>query len=84
MPWSVVATAGWWSETSPTLRPWVRGTPFLVADGHLVMSGARDTEGILAMLEQAWDRRSPAGQDGESDGLCLPEDGVCLPESARP
>jgi predicted DsbA family dithiol-disulfide isomerase len=55
------------------------GTPFLVADDRLVMSGARDTEAIVAFLQEAWDSRSP--EEPEPDGaLCLPGEGVCLPD----
>ena len=61
-----------------------RGTPFLIIDGRLVMSGAPDSDEILALLEEAWSSRSRAVRAGDSGGLCLPEDGVCLPEPARP
>ncbi|WP_426243814.1 DsbA family oxidoreductase [Nocardioides sp. LHG3406-4] len=73
-------------------RPWVerdqkeaqdvgaRGTPFLVVDGRRTLSGARDTDGILALLHEAWASRTPSEVTDEAGGMCLPEDGVCLPD----
>jgi predicted DsbA family dithiol-disulfide isomerase len=57
-----------------------RGTPFLVIDGRLVMSGARDADGILALINEAWASRAPSAASDEAGGMCLPEDGVCLPD----
>jgi predicted DsbA family dithiol-disulfide isomerase len=50
-----------------------RGTPFLVIDGRPVMSAARDTDALVALLEEAWASRTVGG-------MCLPEDGLCLPD----
>ncbi|WP_328997782.1 DsbA family oxidoreductase [Kribbella sp. NBC_00709] len=54
------------------------GTPFIVIDGSLALPGARDIDGIVALLERAWAASHPVVVVDEG-AMCLPDEGVCQP-----
>jgi predicted DsbA family dithiol-disulfide isomerase len=62
-------------EQQDAQRLGATGTPFIVIDGKYGLSGARDTESLLAAMRQVWAETHPAptltaiGRDGETCGI---------------
>ncbi|MGO9877416.1 MAG: DsbA family oxidoreductase [Acidimicrobiia bacterium] len=54
----------------------ITGVPFFVIDGRFAIPGAQDPDTILAVLERAWERRTPLVVDGQ-DRSALCEDDRC-------
>jgi predicted DsbA family dithiol-disulfide isomerase len=62
----------------------VNGTPFMLLDGRLALSGARDVDAIGDALQQAWSTRPPGVVADVEGAMCRPGGEVCLPHEPGP